>query len=99
MGDLDPYVELKSDFKRTKSPPAPRISGTPRPETVETRVEFQYIDPHATLHELQWFVARLLIAKGYFRNCQGGTKFLQATGQVWGHSVAMHTILYVRRVY
>ena len=49
MEDFDPYAEPKFDFEQTKSPPAPRLRGTPRPEKVESRVELQDIDPHVML--------------------------------------------------
>ena len=49
MDDFDPYAEPKFDFEQTKSPPAPRLQGTSRLEKVESRVEFQDIDPHVTL--------------------------------------------------
>jgi len=49
MDDFDPYAEPKFDFEQTKSPPAPGVQGTPRPEKVESRAEFQDVDPHVTL--------------------------------------------------
>ena len=86
MDDLDPYSELKSDFKQTKGPLVARIQGTHRPEAVETRAGVQYIDPlHATLHELQWFVANFLerqLLKVYPETAKGVAEFLQATGHV-----------------
>jgi len=49
MDDFDPYAEPKFDFEQTKSPPALRLQGASRLEKVESRAEFQDIDPHVTL--------------------------------------------------
>jgi len=49
MDDFDPYAEPKFDFEQTKSPPAPKLRGTPQSEKVESRAELQDIESHATL--------------------------------------------------
>ncbi|KAF9648503.1 hypothetical protein BDM02DRAFT_3187058 [Thelephora ganbajun] len=76
MDNFDPYAEPKFDFEQTKSPPVQRFQGTPRPQEVESRVEFQDVDSHLTL--------------SYNETLRGITEFIE---------VAIHTILYVRRVY
>ena len=49
MDDFDPYAEPMFNLEQTKSSPAPGVQGTPRPEKVESRAEFQDVDPHVTL--------------------------------------------------